>query len=57
MTWLVALLVALLFSGLAALFTGAALAIRRDFTQRFDLIGARLREDAEAVLRNLPNDP
>jgi hypothetical protein len=57
MAWLVALFVVILLGSLAALFTAAALAIRRDFTERFDRIGARLREDAEALLHNLPKDP
>ena len=52
----VALLVVLLFVGLAALFTAAACAIRRDFKERFDRIGTRLRQDAEGILRNLPYD-
>jgi hypothetical protein len=56
MRWLVGLLVVLLFIGLAALFTAAAVAIRRDFAERFERIGARLRHDAETIVRNLPHD-
>jgi hypothetical protein len=55
MAWLVGLFVVLLFVGLAALFTAAALAIRRDFHERFERINARVREDAERIIRNLPD--
>ena len=55
MRWFVAGFVVLLFVGLAALFTAAALAIRRDFKQRFERIDRRLRDEAETVLRNLPD--
>jgi hypothetical protein len=57
MAWFAALFVVILLGSLAALFTAAALAIRHDFTERFDRIGARLREDAEALVNNLPKDP
>jgi hypothetical protein len=53
--WLVGLFVVLLFVGLVTLFTATAFAIRKDFKERFDRIGARLREDAERILRNLPD--
>ena len=53
--WLVGVFVVLLFVGLAILFTAAAFAIRKDFNERFDRIGSRLRDDAERVLRNLPH--
>ena len=56
MRWLLALFVILLIGGLAALFTAAACAIRRDVKERFEKIHARLREDAEAIVRNLPHD-
>jgi Flp pilus assembly protein TadB len=53
MHYVVGLLVVVLFAGLAALFTAHALAIRRDYKDRFDRIGARLRRDAEDIVRNL----
>jgi hypothetical protein len=56
MRWIVALFVLLLFVGLTALFAAAAWAIRRDFNERFERIGARLRQQAEAIVRNLPHD-
>jgi hypothetical protein len=55
MAWLLGLLVILLFLGLAILFTAAAFAIRRDFSERFERIGSRLREDAERILRHYPD--
>ena len=55
MAWLVGFFVVVLFSGLLALFTAAALAIRRDFKERFDRIDSRLCEDAERLLQHLPH--
>jgi hypothetical protein len=57
MAWLVGSLVILLFVGLAVLFTAAAFAIRRDFNERFERIGTRVREDAERIIRNFPDSP
>lgn len=54
MAWVIGSLVVLLFVALTALFAASALAIRRDFNERFEGIGSRLREDAERIVRDLP---
>jgi hypothetical protein len=56
MRWVIAILVIVLFTALGALFTAAAIAIRRDYKARFKRIDARFQADAEAILRNLPYD-
>ena len=56
MVWIAGFFVVVVFVGLAALFTAAAFAIKRDVKERFERIETRLRDDAERILRNLSND-
>ena len=51
MTFVIAVLVVLLFAGLAGLFVTGARLIRRDMNTRFDKIRAHLEDDATAIVQ------
>ena len=50
----IALAVILMFAGLGGFFAWFALAIRRDFRERFQRIEQRLEDEANRVVGNLP---